>query len=619
MPQAFYIDADEEVNSVISRLRQSTEKRIVLVVARRALILQSSVSLRLIKSEMDALDKKVLIVTQDERGLSLAKKIGFSVRTSTEGLDLGDGNNAVNGGGEKDLPAVSSNDVHSPQRTAEEELIKKKNRLNNLGSDKFVSVSGVIKKPSLNKNTKRKIVKPVFFGKEMEDSLEAKNTPTTSGSVDLRLDQEKENEFKDLFVEANNDTTKKDKIAETNKSKRKSAKNFLILFLLVASLLLAGVLGYLFLPKADVQVYVKKFQESAKLNVKAIANQGNGENNVPRADDNDNLTIPAKLINEEDTLSLTFQATGEKALSSKKARGRITIYNNYSESSQILVATTRFLTEDGKLYRLTKTVTVPGMTVDEQGNKKAGEIQAEVVADSAGEEYNIGPSKFTIPGFKGGPKYDKFYAQSFQPMHGGGEGNDRLKTITKEDIVKAKQETIKKAKEQLLEKMKKEIGEGSVIPDDAVKFEILDTAGFPEEGAVSDNFEYQVKLKGEAIYFKQDDLNKEIDQYLKNKILSQEKTSYPVEVVSVDKKIENPEVDFDSKTLTFSLSLNITIKAKVDADKLKSELLSKNQQQINQLMNKYPEIQKLEATITPTVLAGKMPRYAKRIFIEIKE
>ncbi|HFC36229.1 MAG TPA: hypothetical protein ENJ49_00975, partial [Candidatus Moranbacteria bacterium] len=133
MPQAFYIDADEEVNSVISRLRQSTEKRIVLVVARRVLILQSSVSLRLIKSEMDALDKKVLIVTQDERGLSLAKKIGFSVRTSTEGLDLGDGNNAVNGGGEKDLPAVSSNDVHSSQRTAEEELIKKKNRLNNLG------------------------------------------------------------------------------------------------------------------------------------------------------------------------------------------------------------------------------------------------------------------------------------------------------------------------------------------------------------------------------------------------------------------------------------------------------------------------------------------------------
>ncbi|HFC36061.1 MAG TPA: hypothetical protein ENJ49_00080 [Candidatus Moranbacteria bacterium] len=393
----------------------------------------------------------------------------------------------------------------------------------------------------------------------------------------------------------------------------------MILFLLVASLLLAGVLGYLFLPKADVQVYVKKFQESAKLNVKAIANQGNGENNVPRVDDNDNLTIPAKFINEEDTLSLTFQATGEKALSSKKARGRITIYNKYSESSQILVATTRFLTEDGKLYRLTKTVTVPGMTVDEQGNKKAGEIQAEVVADSAGEEYNIGPSKFTIPGFKGGPKYDKFYAQSFQPMHGGGEGNDKLKTITKEDITKAKQETIKKAKEQLLEKMKKEIGEGSVIPDNAVKFEILDTAGFPEEGAVSDNFEYQVKLKGEAIYFKQDDLNKEIDQYLKNKILSQEKTSYPVEVVSVDKKIENPEVDFDSKTLTFSLSLNITIKAKVDTDKLKSELLNKNQQQINQLMNKYPEIQKLEATITPTVLAGKMPRYAKRIFIEIKE
>ena len=48
---------------------------------------------------------------------------------------------------------------------------------------------------------------------------------------------------------------------------------------------------------------------------------------------------------------------------SQKAQGTLTIYNAYSSAPQTLVATTRFVTPDGKIFRLTNEVTVPGAKI----------------------------------------------------------------------------------------------------------------------------------------------------------------------------------------------------------------------------------------------------------------
>ncbi len=614
MPKTFYISADEEVNSVISRLRKSPAKRNVLIVSRRALILQSSVSLRLIKSEMDALDKKVLIVTQDEQGASLAKKIGFPVRTSTEGLDLDDNDIGV-GAGVKQSSPVNSSDVHGQVENMER-VVEKRNRLKNLGSEKFVSVSGIIKKPPKESGeTKKKRAKQVFFGSDkVAETVSENQENQNQESVidDLKLD--KENEFRDLFVETKdsveNDVKKKKEVASG------SAKKFIWLFLSLITILFVGVAGYLFFPKAEVKVYPKKVQKDVNLDVRAIA--GGGDVDLSGSENGKSMTIPAKVIEKEDTLSLTFQSSGDKVASSKKARGKITIYNEFSEASQVLVATTRFLTEDGKLYRLTRTVVVPGMSVGENGEKQPGKVEAEVVADKAGEEYNIGPSRFSIPGFEGGPKYDKFYAESTQPMRGGGSDTSELRTITKDDISKAEQETLSKAKEQLLEKMKNDVGDGKVILTKAVKYEVLDSNSFPEEGAVSDNFEYQVKLKGTAIYFDETVLNDKINKYIESHIVQEEKT-YPMEIVSVDKKIDNVDADFSNSVLRFNVSLNVSLRAKINTDEIVKEMSGKNQQEVDELISKHPEIQKIEAFISPKLFATRMPKYESRISVKVEE
>ncbi len=69
------------------------------------------------------------------------------------------------------------------------------------------------------------------------------------------------------------------------------------------------------------------------------------------------------------------------------AQGQVTVINNYSKS-QTLIERTRFLTEDGKLYRLDRRVTVPA----------GGRATVSVTADQPGAAFAIAPTKFTIPG-----------------------------------------------------------------------------------------------------------------------------------------------------------------------------------------------------------------------------
>ena len=112
------------------------------------------------------------------------------------------------------------------------------------------------------------------------------------------------------------------------------------------------------------------------------------------------LTYQAVTLKEEG--SSTVKATGEEAVS-KKASGTVVIYNNYNSSSQRLIKNTRFETPEGLIFRVSDSVTVPG-----KKGSTPGSVEATIVADEPGDKYNVGLKDFTIPGFKGDPRYATF-------------------------------------------------------------------------------------------------------------------------------------------------------------------------------------------------------------------
>ncbi len=183
------------------------------------------------------------------------------------------------------------------------------------------------------------------------------------------------------------------------------------------------------LPKAEIKITAKKTPWNFNNSVSASKNSGD----IDLA----NKQIPANFFSEKKNVSLLYPATGKKNVE-KKAEGEITIYNAYSSQSQLLVANTRFESPDGKIFKIQEKITIPGAKV-ENGKITASGVKAKVVADKIGAEYNIGPAKFTIPGLKGTPKYDGFYARSEGQMMGGFIGE--LAYPTDDEIKTAKEKT----------------------------------------------------------------------------------------------------------------------------------------------------------------------------------
>jgi hypothetical protein len=174
------------------------------------------------------------------------------------------------------------------------------------------------------------------------------------------------------------------------------------------------------------------------------------------------LSFTAESIVAEATREVV--ATGEEEVV-EKAKGRITIVNEYSEEEQRLLKNTRFESPDGLIFRIPDSVVVPGFTRDASGNVVPGKLVAEVVADQPGKEYNIGATnRFTVPGFKDMPQYSSFYATSDSQMVGGFNGVKKI--VSAEDRNRAERELRDDIKQQLAARAAERKVEGSVILTD---------------------------------------------------------------------------------------------------------------------------------------------------------
>ncbi len=125
--------------------------------------------------------------------------------------------------------------------------------------------------------------------------------------------------------------------------------------------------------------------------------------------------LPFEVITAQKIATQSVQGSGTKTVKSP-ASGIFTIYNTQAKA-QKLIATTRFATPEGLIFRIRLAVTIPAGT-----SVKPGSIQATAYADQPGASYNVGPTSFTVPGFSGTPQSSQVYAQSTVGMTGGASG-----------------------------------------------------------------------------------------------------------------------------------------------------------------------------------------------------
>lgn len=360
---------------------------------------------------------------------------------------------------------------------------------------------------------------------------------------------------------------------------------------LALTLVLVGIVGYYTMVKVDIVLVPNQERVSNKF-IFDIVDKDTGQATGSKA-----LVGAVKELDV--ALNRSFTASGAEVIG-EEVVGKVTIINDYTQS-QPLVASTRLLSADNKLFRLRSTVTVPA----------GAKIEAEVYADKASEDMAVPAGKFTIPGLWAGLQ-DQIYAVSESAMVYQKKEKRIVKT---EDIEGA----VRDLKEELLAKAKTEIN-GSFESYDQMIYRVdensIDWKADSKDGEEKDSFTIDMTAKVTVVAF----ASKDAVSMAKDKFLA---------TLAANKEI----VVFDDNSLVYSLEsqdpeagravVNATFEGKVSLRNIEGVIEAKDivglsEKELKAYLESLPEIAGYEIKFTPNFLK-RVPSLSDRIKIEIKK
>ena len=257
-------------------------------------------------------------------------------------------------------------------------------------------------------------------------------------------------------------------------------------------------------------------------------------------------------------------------------------------------------------------MSVPGATIKD-GSTTPGQIEADVVAAEAGEAYNIGPSRFSMPAFKGTPKAEKIYAISTSPMTGSKVGQATV--VTTEDVNKAFELLKEKIKPQL-QTLRQNLPAGFQFWPEAYNEELADSSADPEAGRAANTFKATVRMVARAVIFKTQDLEAYSDQLIQSKLDSSKMLLAASKEISF---LKPPVVDYQKGAITATLSVKYDVFDKFDAEAFKRMVLKKKEKEIKNILLNYKNIERAEVKKWPfwAFWVRGMPANPERVQIKI--
>ena len=349
-------------------------------------------------------------------------------------------------------------------------------------------------------------------------------------------------------------------------------------------------------PSATVTIYPKT--ETVEFEMDMSGRTDISSSNVDKA------IIPLERLSVEDTVTKNFPSSGNRDVVSK-AHGKITVYNNFSSASQAIVATTRFLSASGKIFRTPVPLIIPGTHVD-QGKKVPGSIEVEVIADGAGEAYNILPSRFTIPGFAGTPKEKAFYAVSQSPMTGGFKGQSHV--VEQKDIDDAKASIIPSGKTRLEDALRKKFPPDLHFIDGALTVSTSEISTNPAAGEPGDTFTLRVHTVAQALLFREQDVLSILEPNIAAHLASQFVT------LPDTRKITYTVKQFDSTVgrLAFTVLVSVKTQVVVGEKELAGKMAGMDIHQTKSFFTQENQIERADLSLWP-FWARHLPKDPTRI------
>jgi len=527
-----YIDANDDVSAVVERILNSDNSSLVIFVPDDSKLAESVVNFKLLAREAKSAGKKILIQNDSEEILAMIEEAG--------------------------IPSVEQKIISKP-KTSKATFFRD------------------IAPPT--KSTRGKKVSDIKTS-EIDDEQSPRNTKTKEKSS-----ESSKAKYLESFNTAPVEEITASELIKKNKKKRslKFPKKLGATLIFILGILIVIFLSFYFLTSADLTIITKKTPWEIQSPV--LASKIISEN------DTTNFKIPAQYMKLNRQLNQTFSTTGIKDVSVKSS-GKIKIYNAYSSSAQALIVNTRFVSPEGRVFRITKAVTVPGAKI-ENGSIIPSFIEVAVVADQAGEQYNISPCKFTIPGFKGTVKYEKFYGQSEGAMSGGYIGE--AKVASQSDMDKARAALVELATISLDQELSSKLPDGFKILDDAKVYTVDKVEYSLKAGDKADNFQADMSASLKVLVFKESDVK---DLFTKTAQTSQSEL-LAKELYSADFQYGVPRVDFEKGILSFPVDAKLVFRERIKTDSFRDDLTGMSKNKLEGYLKGIEGVEDMTCSITP--------------------
>ncbi len=291
-----------------------------------------------------------------------------------------------------------------------------------------------------------------------------------------------------------------------------------------------------------------------------------------------------------------YQSSGEK-IQSEELIAKVIIINNYNKP-QPLIATTRLLAADGKLFRLKDAVNIPA----------GGKVEVDVYPDKASSDMAIQPTHFTIPGLWAGLQ-DKIYAESKEAFTYGQKIDKYIKASDIQAATKDIGELI----------LKKAQATKALRSQDKVLYQVLDSIDVKTSAEVGDSvseFTVTAKAKVVMVSFSGEEVSKLASSKL-NILVPDDKELAEFKPENLVYSLDN--YDEDTKSATVKATFSGLMILKGDSNIIdKSKLVNLNAQQIDAYLKNYPEIGNYELLFSP-YFVKRAPRLVDMIEIKIKQ
>ncbi len=486
---------------LIDRLMRSKHQDVVLVLPKNSILTADLNLLKILKEESESVKKNLFISTENEEIKSFAEKIQLSIYD----LNLHKKQKEVKRMMDITPPSLIEPEPEELELTPETDFVPEQ--------------------------------EPVIY-ETVDKDIVIKLSNTDNSDLEKNLE--------DFYNEPKSEP--QNNFPDNVGSKKIFSFNRLVKFFIGMGILLLAAAAYLILPKANIRLLLREIPVKVTIPV-AISKSVSSSNLVSGI-------IPGQYFLLTKSGSKTIETAIDAENLPLKTGVSIDIYNAYSSAPQKLVAQTRFETKDGKIFRIQKPVTVPGAKMS-GSSLIPSSIKAEVVSDGAGEEYQIGPSYFTIPGFKDSPKYAGFYAKSTESMI----------SIKNSSTVASWQ--IEKTKQDLQNSLENELKNDTMNTFKDSDLKLINGASTVKiDEFNADSQTVSMKITWQAIFFREKDFRALVNYAVSNK--------YPdLKNFDFEDSITYPQVtrsDFKKGEIFLTFELNKANALTVDLDGLRQEL-----------------------------------------------